>query len=166
MFEFTCLFYQRGAIHLRHFYVCNEHSHIGVVLQNSQRALTVGGLNGDVPHGFYGVAQKLHAYHVVFGNVMQTSADAIYLARHVGLCCGAPNAVPALTLNRLCGSGFQAIITAAEQILTGQGDLILAGGSENMSQSPHIVRGARWGIPLGKGELEDYLCRIEIVYHD
>ena len=89
--------------------------------------------------------------HVIFGNVLQTSADAIYHARHVGLKAGLPQHVPALTVNRLCGSGFQAIANAAELILTGQAELVLAGGAESMSQAPHIIRGARWGIPLGKG---------------
>ena len=95
--------------------------------------------------------------HVVFGNVLQTSADAIYLARHVGLKASIPESVPALTVNRLCGSGFQAVITGAEQILTGQARLVLVGGSESMSQAPHVIRGARWGIGLGKGDLEDSL---------
>jgi len=95
--------------------------------------------------------------HVIYGNVIQSSADAIYLARHIGLKAGVPVPVPSLTLNRLCGSGFQAFITAAEQILTEQAQCVLAGGTESMSQAPHIVRGARWGIPLGKGGLEDSL---------
>ncbi len=95
--------------------------------------------------------------HVVFGNVLQTSADAIYLARHVGLRAGLPDSVPALTVNRLCGSGFQAVISGAEQILLGHAQLVLTGGSESMSQAPHVVRGARWGLPLGKSELEDSL---------
>jgi acetyl-CoA acyltransferase 2 len=95
--------------------------------------------------------------HVVVGNVAQTSTDAIYIARHVGLKAGLPIRVPALTVNRLCGSGFQALINAAEQILTDQSQVVLAGGTESMSQSPHVIRGARWGIPLGKGQLEDYL---------
>jgi acetyl-CoA acyltransferase 2 len=95
--------------------------------------------------------------HVVFGNVMQTSADAIYLPRHVGLKVGIPEHVPALGVNRLCGSGFQAIVTAAEQIMTGQADVVLAGGTESMSQAPFVVRGARTGIALGKGALEDSL---------
>ena len=94
---------------------------------------------------------------VIFGNVLQTSADAIYLARHVGLRSGLPDSVPALTVNRLCGSGFQAVISAAEQIMTGQAEVVLAGGTESMSQAPHVVRGARWGIPLGRSELEDSL---------
>lgn len=95
--------------------------------------------------------------HVIFGNVAQTSADAIYLARHVGLKTGLPESVPALTVNRLCGSGFQAVISGAEQILTGQATAVLVGGTESMSQAPHIIRGARWGIPLGKSDMEDSL---------
>ena len=95
--------------------------------------------------------------HVVYGNVMQTSADAIYLPRHVGLRAGVPVPVPALGVNRLCGSGFQAFTTAAELMLTEQAQVVLAGGSESMSQAPHIIRGARWGLPLGKGGLEDSL---------
>lgn len=86
---------------------------------------------------------------VVFGNVMQTSADAIYLARHVGLRAGIPIGVPALTLNRLCGSGLQAILTAANALALGQSTYALAGGTESMSQAPHVVRGARKGLPLG-----------------
>lgn len=97
--------------------------------------------------------------HVVYGNVMQTSADAIYLARHIGLRAGVPVPVPALVVNRLCGSGFQAFATAAEQMLTGQAQVVLAGGTESMSQAPHVIRGARWGLPLGKGALEDSLTQ-------
>jgi acetyl-CoA acetyltransferase family protein len=89
--------------------------------------------------------------HVVFGNALQTSSDAIYLARHVGLRAGIPQETPALTLNRLCGSGFQAIVTGAEQILLGEADVALCGGAESMSQAPHVVRGARWGeLRLGE----------------
>ena len=95
--------------------------------------------------------------HVVYGNVMQTSVDAIYLPRHVGLKVGVPVPAGALGVNRLCGSGFQAFITAAEMMLTDQASVILAGGTESMSQAPHIIRGARWGLGLGKGQLEDYL---------
>jgi len=86
---------------------------------------------------------------IVFGNVMQTSADAIYLARHVGLRVGIPIGVPALTLNRLCGSGLQALLTAANSLMLGQTTYALAGGTESMSQAPHVVRGARNGFPLG-----------------
>ena len=83
--------------------------------------------------------------HVIYGNVLQTASDAIYLARHVGLRAGTPRAVPALTLNRLCGSGFQAVVSAAEQILTGQASAVLCGGTESMSQAPHVIYGMRDG---------------------
>jgi acetyl-CoA acetyltransferase family protein len=95
--------------------------------------------------------------HVFFGNVLQTSADAIYLARHVGLRTGCPQEVPALTVNRLCGSGFEAIVQGALDIMSGGSEVALVGGSENMSQAPHVVRGARWGLPLGKSQMEDSL---------
>ncbi|HEX2249054.1 MAG TPA: acetyl-CoA C-acetyltransferase [Gemmatimonadales bacterium] len=96
--------------------------------------------------------------HVVFGNVVQTSADAIYLARHVGLRSGLPVNIPAVTVNRLCGSGFEAITQAAQQILLGESHVVLAGGTESMSQAPHVVRGARWGLRLGPAApLEDML---------
>jgi acetyl-CoA acyltransferase 2 len=96
--------------------------------------------------------------HVVFGNVLQTSADAIYLARHIGLRSGLPVDTPALTVNRLCGSGFEAVIQAAQQIVLGESRVVLAGGTESMSQAPHVVRGARWGLRLGPAApLEDSL---------
>ena len=88
--------------------------------------------------------------HVVVGNVVQTSADAIYLARHVGLRAGLPERVPALGVNRLCGSGFEALVQAAVLIETGQAEVVLAGGTESMSQAPLVLRGTRWGYPLGK----------------
>jgi acetyl-CoA acetyltransferase family protein len=87
--------------------------------------------------------------HVVFGNVLQTSADAIYLARHIGLRSGVPVETPAVTVNRLCGSGFEAIAQAGQQIVLGESEVVLAGGTESMSQAPHVVRGARWGLRLG-----------------
>lgn len=96
--------------------------------------------------------------HVIVGNVMQTSADAIYCARHVGLKAGLPIEVPALTVNRLCGSGFEALVLAAERILLGDADVVLAGGTENMTQAPHILRGGRDGFAFGKAPaLEDML---------
>ncbi len=95
--------------------------------------------------------------HVIFGNVAQTSQDAAYLARHIGLRSGIPMAVPAYTVNRLCGSGFQAIVNAAEEILLDEAEMILAGGTESMSQAPYVVKGARWGIRMGSTELQDYL---------
>jgi acetyl-CoA acetyltransferase family protein len=95
--------------------------------------------------------------HVIVGNALQTSGDAIYGARHVGLKAGVPNEVPALTVNRLCGSGIQSIINGAEQIELDEAATVLAGGMENMSQAPHVVRGARKGLRLGQGALEDSL---------
>ena len=85
--------------------------------------------------------------HVVMGNVAQTSADAIYLARHVGLRAGLPQDVPALTVNRLCGSGFEAVIQAAMLIQLGEAEVVLAGGTESMSQAPPVLRGTRFGFP-------------------
>ena len=95
--------------------------------------------------------------HVIFGNVAQTSQDAAYLARHIGLRSGVPIPVPAYTVNRLCGSGFQAIVNAAEEILLDEAEMVLAGGTESMSQAPYVVKGARWGIRMGSTELQDYL---------
>jgi len=96
--------------------------------------------------------------HVIVGNALQTSRDAIYLARHVGLRAGVPVEVPALTVNRLCGSGFEAVIQAAQLILLGEARVVLAGGAESMSQAPHVVRGARWGLRFGPpAPLEDAL---------
>jgi acetyl-CoA acyltransferase 2 len=89
--------------------------------------------------------------HVFFGNAVQTTTDTIYAARHVGLRAGVPVDVPMLTVNRLCGSGFQAIVSGAQEILLGEIDVALCGGAESMSQAPHIVRGARWGdLRLGE----------------
>ncbi len=95
--------------------------------------------------------------HVIFGNAQQTSADAIYLARHIGLQVGVPASVPALTVNRICGSGFQSIVSGAHLLLLGEASFVLAGGTESMTQAPHVIRGARSGIPLGQGSLEDSL---------
>lgn len=83
--------------------------------------------------------------HVFFGNALQTSADAIYLARHVGLRAGVPRQAGALTVNRLCGSGFQAVVSGAQEILLGETSVALCGGTESMSQAPHVLRGGRWG---------------------
>jgi len=99
-----------------------------------------------------------HIDHVVMGNAQQTSADAIYLARHIGLRSGCRIETPALTVNRLCGSGFEAVVQAAQQIRLGESRAVLAGGTESMSQAPHVVRGARWGLKLGQAtQLEDSL---------
>lgn len=95
--------------------------------------------------------------HAVFGNAQQTSGDALYGARHVALKAGLPIEVPALTVNRLCGSGMQAIVSAAQMIQLGEATTALAGGMESMSQAPHVIRGARNGFGLGEGKLEDSL---------
>src|SRR5262245_58179898 len=96
--------------------------------------------------------------HVVVGNALQTSGDAIYGARHVALKAGVPETTPALTVNRICGSGLQAVVTGVEQILLGRAKTTLCGGMENMSQAPFVVRNARDGYRLGsKIEAEDLL---------
>jgi acetyl-CoA acetyltransferase family protein len=96
--------------------------------------------------------------HVVMGNAQQTSPDAIYGARHVGLKAGVPFEAPALTVNRLCGSGIESICQAARMIREGEASIVLAGGMENMSQAPHVLRGARQGWRFGqKVEVEDSL---------
>src|SRR4029078_6018275 len=95
--------------------------------------------------------------HVVYGNVMQTSADAVYGARHVGLKTGLPIEVPALTVNRLCGSGIQAAISGGQLLQMGEADVVVTGGVESMSQAPHVIRGLRNGLRLGQGALEDTL---------
>jgi acetyl-CoA acetyltransferase family protein len=95
--------------------------------------------------------------HAIFGNVMQTSADALYGARHVGLKAGLKIEAPAVTVNRLCGSGMEAIAQAAQRLLLGEATMVLAGGMENMTQAPFVIRGARNGLKLGGGALEDTL---------
>ena len=95
--------------------------------------------------------------HVVVGHVLQTSADAIYAARHVGLKSGVPVEVPAMVVNRLCGSGIEAAAVGARLIRLGEAGVVLAGGIESMSQAPHVIRGARSGLRLGQGRLEDSL---------
>jgi len=90
---------------------------------------------------------------VYFGNVVQSSSDAAYLARHVGLKCGVPISSPALTINRLCGSGFETVIQGAKSIKLDEAKLVVCGGSENMSMAPLQVDGndVRWGVALGSG---------------
>jgi acetyl-CoA acetyltransferase family protein len=103
--------------------------------------------------------------HAVIGNVMQTSSDAIYAARHVALKAGVPIESPALIVNRLCGSGIQAAISAAQMIQLGEADLVLSGGIESMSQAPHVIRGLRSGLRLGQGKLEDSLYQAVLDTH-
>jgi acetyl-CoA C-acetyltransferase/acetyl-CoA acyltransferase 2 len=94
----------------------------------------------------------------VIGNVVQSSADAAYLARHVGLKVGASVSTPAVTINRLCGSGFQAWVQAVQMIQTGEATCVLAGGTEQMTQIPYVLRNVRFGgIRMGNGQLEDYM---------
>ncbi len=120
-------------------------------------ATQLGAIAARAAIGRSGIDPK-HFDHVVFGNAQQTSADAIYLARHVALQAGLPIETPAVTVNRLCGSGFESIIQGAQQILLEESAVVLAGGSESMSQAPHVVRGARWGLRLGPtSQLEDSL---------
>jgi len=95
--------------------------------------------------------------HIIFGNVLQTSSDAIYGARHVGLKAGLKVETPAVTVNRLCGSGIEAIAQAAQRLLLAEATMVVAGGMENMTQAPFVVRGARTGLKLGGGALEDFL---------
>src|ERR1700740_839056 len=95
--------------------------------------------------------------HVIFGNVMQTSADALYGARHVALKAGLKTETPAVTVNRLCGSGIEAIAQAAQRLLLGESEMILAGEMENMTQAPFVIRRLRNGLCLGGGALEDSL---------
>ena len=103
-----------------------------------------------------GVAPE-EVQHVVFGNALQTSGDAIYGARHVALKSGIPVPVPALTVNRLCGSGIQSIVEAAHLIQLDEAEIVMAGGMESLSQAPHVIRGLRKGLRLGEGQLEDLL---------
>lgn len=101
-----------------------------------------------------------HLDHVVFGMVLQTTADGIYAARHVGLNAGVPQEVPALIVNRLCGSGFEAVAEAARMLKVGEAKAVLAGGMEAMSQAPFVLRGdVRTGLKLGQGKLEDSLMQ-------
>jgi acetyl-CoA acyltransferase 2 len=117
---------------------------LGVIAAKS--ALAAGGID------------PAHLDSVCVGNVAQTSADAIYMARHIGLKSGAPIGVPALTVNRLCGSGFQSVVTGAQEILLGESELVLAGGAESMSQAPYAARNIRWGTRFGSDpKLEDTL---------
>lgn len=93
----------------------------------------------------------------IFGNVVPSEKTSIYLARHIGLKSGIPAEIPALTVNRLCGSGMEAVVLACKKIYLGEGDVVLAGGVESMSQAPYVVRNARWGIKYGPSEFEDML---------
>lgn len=112
---------------------------LGVV--STKAALEQGQVDPDIIDNIY------------FGNVIQSCPDAAYLARHVGLKSGIPIATPALTINRLCGSGFETLVQGANAIRVGDSSVILCGGTENMSDAPLAASGneARWGVALGKG---------------
>mmetsp|Transcript_18796 Transcript_18796/g.54342 ORF Transcript_18796/g.54342 Transcript_18796/m.54342 type:complete len:183 (+) Transcript_18796:215-763(+) len=112
---------------------------LGVIA--TQSALSEGGIDPSLVDS------------VFFGNCIQSSPDAAYLARHVALRSGAPVSTPALTINRLCGSGFETIAQAANLMKLGESKIAVAGGSENMSAAPLQADGndVRWGVGLGKG---------------
>lgn len=95
--------------------------------------------------------------NVIFGNVQQSDKNAHMLARHIALKSGLKIEVPAVTINRVCGTGIEAIIMAARFILANEATVVLAGGTENMSQVPHVIPGMRWGSPLGGPQIEDWL---------
>lgn len=95
--------------------------------------------------------------HVIFGSLIPGSGESIYLPRHVGLKVGVPEAVPALGINRLCGTSFQVIVEAYQQMVAGDSKVALVGGSENMSQSPYLLKNARWGMRLGHSQALDLL---------
>lgn len=101
--------------------------------------------------------------HAVFGNAQQTSGDALHGARHVALKAGLPVETPALSVNRICGSGIQSIVSGARMIQLGEVRTVLAGGMESMPLAPHTIRGMRWGVGLGEGKLEDSLM---VALHD
>ncbi len=96
-------------------------------------------------------------HHVVFANILQSGFDAIYLPRHVGLYCGIPRETPALLVQRICGSGFESIIAASEQIMLGKAGIVLAGGAENMTLAPTSSFGNRLGYRLGGVKFGDML---------
>lgn len=130
---------------------------------------TFGGTLKDLSATDLGVIAAQHALHrsgldaalvdhAIVGNAMQTSRDAMYCARHIALRAGLSVETPAVTVNRLCGSGFEAVVQGAHRLLLGEATAVLAGGTESMSQAPHLVRGARWGIKYGPSPLlEDSL---------
>lgn len=96
-------------------------------------------------------------HHVIYGQVLYTTANTIYLPRHVGLKMGIPQSVPALGINRLCGTGFQCIVEAYQQMLAGDTETALVGGVENMSSAPYLTRGLRFGLRMGHHEVTDLM---------
>lgn len=104
--------------------------------------------------------QPIDIDNVVFGNVIQSYKGSQYISRHIALDVEVPQEVPALTVNRLCGSGLQAVLSAAKDILTGDSDVSLVGGAESMSLSPFLLRGARFGLRMGDGQAADMLQEV------
>lgn len=126
--------------------VLKDHSATDLAEHAAKAALAAGGVAPELVNS------------VIVGNVMQSSADAAYIARHVGLRCGVPIPVPALTVNRLCGSGFQSIINGTQEICLRESEVVLCAGSESMSQAPYAVRNIRFGTKFGVDlKLEDTL---------
>ncbi|MEE9276355.1 MAG: acetyl-CoA C-acetyltransferase [bacterium] len=119
-------------------------------------ATQLGALAGKAAMERAGVSPEM-IDHTIVGNVIQSAADGAYIGRHVGLAAGVPKEKPGFCVNRMCASGFQAIVSGAKEIMTGDADIVLAVGAENMSLTPHVIRGARWGIPLFKAPMEDGL---------
>ncbi|MBT7856170.1 MAG: acetyl-CoA C-acyltransferase, partial [Nitrospinaceae bacterium] len=95
--------------------------------------------------------------HTIVGNVIQSASDGVYIGRHVALAAGVPQDKPGYCVNRMCASGFQAVLSGAKEILTGDADFVLAVGAENMSLTPHIIRNSRTGIGLFQNTMEDAL---------
>ncbi|XP_007904978.1 3-ketoacyl-CoA thiolase, mitochondrial [Callorhinchus milii] len=123
-----------------------DHSATDLAMMAAKAALVSGNVNPELVDS------------IIVGNVMQSSSDAAYIARHVGLRIGVPIPVPALTVNRLCGSGFQSIINGAQEICLKESEIVLCGGSESMSQAPYAVRNIRFGTKFGVDlKMEDTL---------
>ncbi|REJ09870.1 thiolase family protein [Halobacillus trueperi] len=129
---------------------------------------TFGGALKDVDPTDLGVTaskealkrSSISAEHIdltIMGNVIHSSQNAPYLARHISLKTGVPHTSPALAVNRLCGSGMQSVISAAQSIQLGEGETALAGGVESMSLAPHAMRGSRFGTKLGTPKVDDML---------
>ena len=120
-----------------------------VHLQSVHSAAELGGLASKA--AIADLPKEVPIDSVIFGNVLQTDVAGAYVARHVGHRAGLPVHVPALTVNRLCGSGLQSVVNAAQEIVLGESEIVLAGGAENMSLSPFTLSGtSRWGIKLGQ----------------
>src|SRR5437763_1880042 len=123
-----------------------DFSPVDLAVVASKAAITRAGVSAD------------DVDQTIFGNVLYTTRDSIYFARHVSLKSGCRQETSALTLNRLCGSGFQSVVSGAQEIMLGDAQLCLVGGAESMTQAPHVTRGLRWGAPLGKPPvMEDVL---------